>query len=401
MRRSTCLLRPVSCNLLPVSQPPLRLLHLTPPLTPAYGGPYESIRNLTGGLAGAGAEVLVRMPHSAEALAYQDQWRAPMRSEGAVRVSPLGFSPQLRRLVLADDADVLHTHGLWQHASWLALTWKQQTGRPHVASIRGMLEPWAWQHHAWKKRPVWTLWERRNLQTASLLHATSEMEVESIRARGLTAPVAVLPNGVHLPELPLDSVMAELRRPRTALYLGRVHPKKGLPLLLQAWARVQPADWRLRIVGPDEGGHRAELEQQAAALGLGERVRFDGPLTGAAKAEAFRSSELFILPTHSENFGIAVAEALAYGLPVITTQGTPWQGLESHACGWWVKVSVEGIAEALEVACASPPEQLAQMGQRGRQWMAEDFSWDAIASEFLKCYRWVCGDGEKPGVVVG
>lgn len=378
----------------------MRLLHLTPPLTPTYGGPYESIRNLTGALAVAGTDVLVRMPYDAEALGYRDQWQAPMRCEGTVRLAPLGYSPHLRRLVLDDSADVLHTHGLWQHASWVALAWKQRTGRPHVASIRGMLEPWAWQHHAWKKRPVWTLWERRNLQTAALLHATSDMEVESIRARGVMAPVAVIPNGVHLPELPLDQVTVNPHSLRTALYLGRVHPKKGLPLLLQAWARVQPQGWRLRIVGPNEGGHRAELEQQVAALNLGDRVRFDGPLTGAAKAEAFRASELFILPTHSENFGIAVAEALAYRLPVITTQGTPWQGLESHACGWWIPVSIEGIAEALQAACASPPEQLAQMGQRGRQWMAEDFSWEAIAAEFLKCYRWLCGDGEKPETVV-
>lgn len=340
------------------------------------------------------------MPEDAEARKYLDQWEAPVACEGVIRIPPLGWSSQYRRLVLDDSADVLHTHGLWQYSSWVALAWKRRHIRPHVASVRGMLEPWAWCHHAWKKRPVWQLWEKRNLRTAALLHATSEMELASIRGRGLKGPVAVIPNGVHLPrEASVRNPSAAAEVPRTALYLGRLHPVKGLPLLLQAWSKVQPPRWRLRIVGPDEDGHRTELERQVGKLGLADQVQFSGPLNGDAKAAAFRSSELFILPTHSENFGIAVAEALAHGLPVITTQGTPWQGLEAHGSGWWVTVSVDGIAGALEDAASLSRESLFKMGEKGRDWMGADFSWDAIARRFVDCYRWISGDGPRPACV--
>ncbi len=187
---------------------------------------------------------------------------------------------------------------------------------------------------------------------------------------------------------------------RTALFLGRLHPKKGLPLLLQAWAKVRPTNWILNIAGPDEGGHRRGLERLVALLGLDNLVRFSGPLTDSCKVRAFEEADLFILPTHSENFGIAVAEALARGLPVITTHGAPWKLLESESCGWWVPVSTAAIAAALEDASTRPIEELVAMGDRGRVAVEQRFRWDRIAEEFINCYRWVSGQGSKPECVI-
>jgi glycosyltransferase involved in cell wall biosynthesis len=368
---------------------------------------------------------------------------------------------------MASGADILHTHGLWQHPSWAALAWKRRYGKPHVVSVRGMLEPWAWRHKAWKKRPVWWLWEQRNLQSASLLHATSEQEAETLRERGLTAPIAIIPNGVEMPvgrdglDAPTSSSIQNSKskirnRPRTALFLSRIHPIKGLPLLLEAWARIReqetgdrkPEEWQLRIVGPDEGGHVEELKGLCDKLGLGycdasniehrtsniehrseesgdslastlterryraeqepdpfkiknskSNIIFSGALTGEAKETAFRDADLFILPTHSENFGIAVAEAMAHGLPVITTHGAPWKLLESERCGWWVPVSVDGIATALDDAMRRSPEELAAMGARGRKVVEERFAWEGIARQMIECYEWVQGEGEVPDCV--
>jgi glycosyltransferase involved in cell wall biosynthesis len=264
-----------------------------------------------------------------------------------------------------------------------------------------MLEPWAWAHNAWKKRPVWWLWERRNLQTASLLHATSIQEAEALRARGLRPPIAVIPNGVVLPDrLELIRPQQQEGSGKTALFLSRIHPKKGLPLLLEAWAKVRPADWSLHVVGPDESGHRADLERLGSKLGLGGVVRFSDALAGEAKARAFRESSLFILPSHSENFGIAVAEALSYGLPVITTHGTPWAILESERCGWWVPTHVDGLAAALDDATSRSGAALAAMGERGREMVASRFAWEGIAQQFIDCYRWILGQGSKPDCVI-
>lgn len=368
---------------------------------PSYGGPFQSVRRLAQAQSEAGLNVRVSMPWSAEAEAHIPDW-SPVKTSvfGNIIVPPLGWSPDYAKRVVHEATDILHTHGLWQHPSWVALAWKRRHHQPHVCSVRGMLEPWAWRHHAWKKRPVWWLWERRNLQSASLLHATSPQEAEGLRALGLRVPIAIISNGVDLPEMPVAAVLEVEGVKKTALFLSRVHPKKGLPLLLHAWSKIMPPGWELHIVGPDEGGHRRELEHQASALGLTDVVRFSGTLTGAAKEQAFREAKLFILPTHSENFGIAVAEALAHQLPVITTYGAPWELLQSERCGWWVPVSVDGIAAALDDATRKSPEELIAMGKRGRAAVAERFAWDRIAREFIDCYRWVLGEGAKPGSVV-
>lgn len=369
---------------------------------PSYGGPFESVRNLAIALSRAGHETEVRMPWSEEAYRHQPDWEpASVSVRGKISVSPLGWSAQYGRELLATEVDVMHTHGLWLHPSWAALSWKAKFDRPHVASIRGMLERWAWEHHAWKKRPVWWLLERRNLESAALLHATSDQEALSIRERGLRAPIAVIPNGVMLPE-DWDAAAGRGKvEKKTLLFLGRVHPVKGLPLLLEAFAKVRPSGWDLKIVGPDEGGHRKELENQVSALGLESVVSFLDPVRGKeAKRALFDEASLFVLPTHSENFGIAVAEAMAHGLPVITTHGAPWQLLETERCGWWVPVSVEGIAAGIDAATRMDPDILLEMGTRGRAVVAERFGWDGIARRFVDCYRWLSGDGPRPDCVI-
>lgn len=367
---------------------------------PSYGGPFQTVRKLAQAQVAAGLSVSVRMPWSAEAEAHCADWApADVKISGEILLPAFGWSPAYGRELLASSADVLHTHGIWQHPSWAAVAWKKRWKRPHVCSVRGMLEPWAWQHHALKKRPVWWLMEQRNLQSASLLHATSAREAQAFRDRGLRAPIAIIPNGVDMVEKPrIRNPVAESER-RTALFLSRLHPKKGLPLLLEAWAKLRPENWNLHIVGPDEGGHRADLERQVTLLGLTDRVHFSGPLTGAPKAQAFYEADLFILPTHSENFGVAIAEAMAHGLPVITTHGAPWELLETERCGWWVPISTDGIAAALEDATRRSPEELIAMGERGRAVVAERFAWDRIAGEMIACYEWVLGRGPRPGCV--
>jgi glycosyltransferase involved in cell wall biosynthesis len=380
----------------------MRVIHTSPPMGPSYGGPFESVRHLSISQFAAGLDVQVKMPWSAEAEANERAWLpVKVKVGGRILLPQLGWCPTYSRDILSSEADLLHSHGLWQHPSWVSLDWKKQNKRPHVCSVRGMLEPWAWAHRAWKKRPVWWLWERRNLQSASLLHATSIQEAEALRARGLRPPIAVIPNGVALPD------HLELFRPqlpegpgKIALFLSRIHPVKGLPLLLEAWAKVRPEGWSLHIVGPDESGYRADLERLAGKLALGGAVCFLDALSGQAKARAFRESSLFILPSHSENFGIAVAEALSYGLPVITTHGTPWSILESERCGWWVPTHVEGLAAALDDATSRSGVALAAMGERGREMVASRFAWDGIAQQFIDCYRWILGQASKPDCVI-
>jgi glycosyltransferase involved in cell wall biosynthesis len=173
---------------------------------------------------------------------------------------------------------------------------------------------------------------------------------------------------------------------RTALFLSRFHPKKGLPLLAEAWQRVKPRGWRLLAVGPDEDGHRGEIERLAEKLGLGSSWEFRGMVTGDEKWRLLAGADVFILPTHSENFGNVVAESLLAATPVITTMGAPWSELVERRCGWWTKPSVEGIAAALKEATELPRAALCVMGERGRAWASREFAWPGIAQRMANAY---------------
>jgi glycosyltransferase involved in cell wall biosynthesis len=256
------------------------------------------------------------------------------------------------------------------------------------------------------------------LETAQALHATSAEEARAIRAAGLTQPIAVIPNGVELPMFeegggeredwrsdfqPLSSAVCHLpsiRKPRTLLFVGRIHPNKGLRDLVKAWAQVRPAGWRVVIAGQDEAGHVGELRWQIEELGLESSFEFVGPVDGAAKWELCRAADVFALPSYSENFGVAVAEALACGVPVIATRGTPWEDLVVHRCGWWTNIGCEPLAQALRDAVSRTDEERREMGRRGRRLVEKNYSWPRIAAQMRAVYRWMLGQGAKPDCVV-
>ncbi len=263
-----------------------------------------------------------------------------------------------------------------------------------------MLEPWALRHHWLKKRVAWWLYQRRDLHRAAMLHATASSEAAQFRRLGLRQPIVVLPNGVDLPTtMPPRAVNPTGRR--RALFLSRIHPKKGLIELVQAWSRLRPQGWEMVIAGTDEGGHEAEVRRAVDAVGLRAEFVFPGAFSDEAKWALYRSAELFVLPTHSENFGVVVAEAMAAGLPVITTHGAPWALLEEQRCGWWIPDDAEGLQKALADALDRPPDHLAAMGSRGAAAVTECFRWDRIGSRMAQAYRWMLGDEpERPDCVV-
>ena len=184
-----------------------------------------------------------------------------------------------------------------------------------------------------RKRLFWWLAQRQAVATASLLHATSESEIADVRAAGLAHPTVLAPNGVDTAFFD-GALSGQSERQRTVLSLGRIHPKKGLDRLIRAFAKIEAhhPGWRLRIVGPSERGHAEELRRMAGNLGC-ERVLIEGPVYGVNKVTAYRSADIFALPTLHENFAMTVAESLAAGTPVVSTMGAPWSGLERRDVG--------------------------------------------------------------------
>jgi glycosyltransferase involved in cell wall biosynthesis len=347
-------------------------------LLPSYGGPAYSVARLAAALADAGARVGLWT-------ADQSVWRTPL----------LCVRSNFRRLIgraseaLAEfgSADVLHDNGIWlPHNHQLAVL-AAQRHIPRIVSTRGMLEPWAFRHKRLKKWLSWQLYQRRDLQRAHLLHTTGFQEAKNLERFALGVPVRMIPNGVDLPGIEAEnSAAARDAAQQTALFLGRIYPVKGLPMLIEAWAQIRPQNWRLQIAGPDEAGHRAEVERAVSVAGLRDTVSFVGPIEGEAKSSAYFNADLFILPSHSESFGMAVAEALAHGLPVLTTKGTPWSGLTVRGCGWCVDPTVEGIAQGLQEALTQDRAALRAMGAKGRAWVAADLTWDSVANRLLAAY---------------
>jgi glycosyltransferase involved in cell wall biosynthesis len=262
-----------------------------------------------------------------------------------------------------------------------------------------MLDPWALRRSRWKKRIAARLFEDAHLRSAACIRATAHMEAEHVRAYGLRQPIAVVPNGIEIPDISVGR--DEPVGYRRIVFLSRIHPKKGIAYLLRSWARLQHSypDWELVVAGPDEVGHQDAMQALASDLRL-ERVSWPGPAYGDEREKLYRSADLFVLPTHGENFGLVVAEALAHGVPVITTRHAPWAGLETFGCGWWVELSEGSLTEALSAAMKLPDDERATMGMRGRRWMARDFSWGMIGKSMVDVYEWVLGGGPPPSTVI-
>ena len=296
---------------------------------------------------------------------------------------------------------IFHDNGLWLPTNHAVAFAAQRLKRPLIISPRGMLTTWALHFRGWKKRVGWWLYQRRDLQFARVLHATSRAEADDFRALGLTQPIAVIPNGVEVPEGQRSERGSQASRLRTALFLGRVHPKKGLLDLVQAWALLRPKGWQVIIAGGDEAGHRAEVESAIRASGLQEAFHFKGAVDGETRWNLYRAADLFVLPSHAENFGIVVAEALACGVPAIATQGTPWEDLVTHRCGWWPETGSGHFGRGLARRIGPNGRGTAGNGPPGTaMWSKRSHSWAGVAAQMLSVYQWMLGRGPKPDCTV-
>lgn len=287
---------------------------------------------------------------------------------------------------LVEDSDIVHGHGFYVATNWLLGRQARLQDRPLVYHPHGMFEPWILARSRYKKRIAHLLFENANFKHASLWRALTEKEANQIRSQGIKAPIVVAPNGIDLTSFDdVPILRAKFTKEKTRkelLFLARLHPKKGLPLLVSAWAQLSPAKrrgWKVILAGPDELGHKAEVEALVKSAGLQGDFDFIGSVSGEAKLEALARADAFILPSHSEGFSVAILEALACRLPVIATTACNFPELSSEGGGWVVDDNVEQLTQALEELISTDETSLSQRGNTGRKLVEERFTWPHIA----------------------
>ncbi|MDY4174585.1 MAG: glycosyltransferase [Bacteroidales bacterium] len=282
--------------------------------------------------------------------------------------------------------DIVHVNCCWMPLCSMVAQWAKDQGLKVVYTPHGMLEPWILSRHYWtRKLPAIILYQRRAIRLADAIHATADSERQNLLALGWNKNIHVIGNCINVDDIVMKS---SWQRRKSILFLSRVHVKKGINFLIEAVAKLkdQMDGYVVKIAGPGDETYLNELKSLAQKLGVADQVQFIGSVFGKEKFDLYREADLFVLPTHSENFGIVVTEALACGTPVVTTKGAPWAELESHHCGWWTEIGADPTAEALKSFLSLSESDLELMGRNGRALVEERYSCQKIAQEFMALY---------------
>jgi glycosyltransferase involved in cell wall biosynthesis len=377
----------------------MKILHVIPTVDPASGGPAEGLRQLCHIYRIGGHDVDVASLDDHESVGKFD-FPVPVHALGP-GWGLYGYSPRAKRWFKENLAnyDVVFINCIWQYNTLAAYRALDGTSTPYAVFTHGMLDPYFQKQFPLKhlkKLLYWHLFLRRILRNATSVLFTCEEE--KILARksfpGYKVRETVVPYGTFGPECDLAAASEEflaqypmLRGKRLAITMGRIHPKKGTDVLIEAFARTLAKDpaWHLVIAGPDRSGWQRDLETLAARLGLAQRITWTGMVKGTQKWGAFAASEVFVLPSHQENFGIVVAEAMACSLPVLLSDKVNiWREVESYAAGLICEDTVESTAAGMERWAAMNRDEISAARKRAKQSFDELFNYEVTARKALE-----------------
>lgn len=383
----------------------MRVAIVTGSVSRLAGGLYHSVRNTAIELANNGVGVEVFGLEDIHTEADVGAW-LPIKPKvhRAICMNSVGYSSSLYADLIRGDFDLVHQHGIWQGFSHSVSAWRKRTNGKVVISPRGMLDSWALENSKWKKKIAKILFEQNNIQGAHCMHALNVSEMQSIRNFGYLGPISMMPNGTH--EITQSNVFS---RPgwlpndgrKNLLFLGRIHPKKGIQELLEAWGSLKlkqeqlVSDWRLIIAGWDDGGHLAEVSAHVEAQMLGNDVIFPGPLFGAEKDAALQHADAFVLPSHSEGLPMAVLEAWRQSLPVLMTDACNLpDGFERNAA-YRIEIGTSKTVSDLASFLSLSDTEREEMGYQGERLLSEKFLWSKIGEQHIETYVWLLDESKK------
>ena len=385
----------------------MKVTFLTSSNSRSSGGLFYTIQSLT--------QELLRNDINVSLLSYDDQYstidrlcygNVPLLSyhrSNFLFLKTLGYSRDIHRILRNERPQIIHQQGIWMYHSYASLLYKKND--PSVIKIiqpHGMLDPWAIHNSYWKKQIVGYLYEFENLKTANCIHALCESEYESIRNLGMKNPVAIIPNGIYVP---INSIYSRVNKKKILLYIGRIHPKKGLRELLLALKILKENNssffqsWKIRIAGWSQNGHIEELKKIVSDFKLDNYIDFIGPIFGENKEKELCSANAFVLPSFSEGLPMSVLEAWAHKLPVIMTKFCNIPEGFSTKSAIYIEPTSQSIADSLEQLAKMNLSDLEIMGNNGYNLVNSRFSWDRKTKQTIDLYEWLINGGEKPDFV--
>ena len=360
-----------------------------------YGGPARSVPMLVKGLALEGVDVtLMTIRTKNMNLHALDGVNAKLK------ILEKGFSAnELEEYVLKEKFEIIQLQSLWNIEYHTLAKIAQKHCVPYIVTPRGMLEPWSLSQKKWKKKLALMLYQMKDLQKAACIFTTAEMEAQHVRELGVNVPMSVIPNGIETEGYPCRANNNEVKK--QVLFLSRIHEKKGIEFLLEAWKMIHDTypEWILRIVGNGEEGYINSLKDKVKALELEACVQISDPVFGKVKVQLYQSSSLFCLPSYSENFGMVIAEAMSCGVPVITTTNCPWKILNETNTGWCIDLSVDNLEKTLREVLSKTPVDLYEMGQRASKLVNDNFNYCNVAIRTKELYKWILNGGKEPEFV--
>lgn len=294
---------------------------------------------------------------------------------------------EFTKIISNEKPDVVHINGIWDPQNWIF----QQVCIEHkirvLLSPHGMLEPYILQRNSLKKKLALALYQKKAIQSADYIHATAPAELKQIRRLGFSSPAKIIPNGIDICDVISKNKIDSFKNEINILFLSRIHPKKGLEILIEAISCLSVSNLKITIAGEGEDIYIEQLKNLCIEKEVDHLFDFVGGVYGKKKWKLYAEADFFVLPTYSENFGIVIIEALAAGVPVITTQGTPWEELVANNCGWWIELSVPNLTKTIQEALALPQKERIKMSENGISLVKRKYQIQAVAQNTFDFYK--------------
>lgn len=366
------------------------------------GGPSRSVPILAKGLSSIGVDTVLMSCFSSNMNKHLIEG-----TNVALKVIPTNITyNDLEDEILSGNYDLIHCQNLWDPIYNKIAKIARKYDIPYMMTPRGCLEPWAYQGQGFikniKKKLAMMLYQKRDLQKSVCILATANMEADNIRRLGIKTPIAIVPNGIDVSEYKCRSVDFKASVKKQLMFLSRIHQKKGIEFLINAWEQLHTKypDWNIIIAGNGEESYIKQLKDMILLKKLQNCVQIIPPVFGESKRRLYYESSLFILPTYSENFGMVIAEAMSCGVPCITTNGTPWQELNDKNLGWCIELNQKNLISTISKAIDLGVDTLFDIGQSCSKHIYDTYQYTEVAAKNKAVYDWIVNGSSKPDFVV-